>query len=382
MRITIATGPFYPTPPVPTGAVQRIWTDLGFEFARRGHHVTILACTYPGQAKNEVVSGVHIRRRTGLRQGKNIYLDILKDSWYSFRTSLLLPKADIIVSNAFWLPVLTQLRQKHVGKLVVHIARVPKGQLGLYRKTSAFDTVSEAMRDDILAQAPWAKGRVRVVPNPIDLGYFAPPASPPAAGPRAGGASRTVLFTGRVHPEKGLHLLVDACARLRRSHPDIRLRLVGAQRVNEGGGGDEYVAKLRGLARDLPLAIDAPIYDRKGLADALRAADLYCYPSLAEKGEAFGVAPLEAMATGIAPVVSNLACFKQFLVDDQNGLVFDHRASDPAGTLAEKLDQLLSDPARARAMGERAARRATDFGIPAVAEMHLRDFEQILESRP
>jgi glycogen synthase len=36
---------------------------------------------------------------------------------------------------------------------------------------------------------------------------------------------------------------------------------------------------------------------------------------VAETGEAFGVAPIEAMAYGCAPLVSNLACFRDFIED-------------------------------------------------------------------
>jgi glycosyltransferase involved in cell wall biosynthesis len=375
LAITIALGPFYPTPPAPTGAVQRIWSDLADEFARRGHKVTILACRHEGQPAEELRNGVVIRRRTALRQGKSIYRDILKDSWYSLRSFLLTPRADVVVSNAFWFPVLSALRQPGRGRVIVHVARAPKGQLRFYRRVACFDTPSEAIREQIIAEAPWAASRTKVVPYPINIEVFTPPPPGPADRPRAGGQTFTLLYTGRIHPEKGAHVLVEAYARVRARFPGLTLRLVGAQKVNEGGGGEDYLRELHAKAAGLPMVIDAPIYDRHGLAAALQQADFYCYPSLAEKGETFGVAPLEAMATGLAPIVSSLACFNQFMVDGQTGHVFDHRCGDPAGALAEKLAAMTADLGATRRMGEAAAVRARQFGYAAVAEQHLRDFQ-------
>lgn len=378
MNITIALGPFYPTPPAPTGAVQRIWSDLAGEFAQRGHRVTILACRHAGQPSEETDGLVRIRRRTSLRQGRNVYIDILKDSWYSSRAALLMPRADVVVSNAFWFPILAAWRQRTRGRLIVHVARAPKGQLRLYRGSAAFDTPSEAIREQIVAEAPWAAARTRVVPYPINTVVFTPPPPPAPGRSRVGTDERTLLYTGRIHPEKGVHLLVDAYARVHARHPNLRLRLVGAQKVNEGGGGDDYLRRLRERAGSLPLAIDQPIYDRRGLAGALQAADLYCYPSLAEKGETFGVAPLEAMATGLPPIVSDLACFRQFMIDGTTGAIFDHRCADPAGALAERLAAMLADPEATARMGRAAAERAGEFSYASVAEQHLRDFEAII----
>ena len=172
-----------------------------------------------------------------------------------------------------------------------------------------------------------------MTPYPINTDVFTP-----LDPPRVQNGSRTLVYTGkRIHPEKGVHVLVDAFARLHGEFPDLRLRLIGAARVNEGGGGEDYLRRLADSSKGLPVAIDEPIYDRAKLAAALCAGDLYCYPSLAERGETFGVAPLEAMATGLAPVVSDLACFRQFMIHGQTGFIFNHRASDPAAELAKRV---------------------------------------------
>jgi glycosyltransferase involved in cell wall biosynthesis len=132
------------------------------------------------------------------------------------------------------------------------------------------------------------------------------------------------------------------------------------------------------LAGPLPLEIAPPVYDREALRREICAATLYAYPSVAEKGESFGVAPLEAMACGHAPVVSALACFRDFLEDGRTGLVFDHRAEDAVQQLAQCLKRQLDNPTEHRAMAQSAATIAQRFSVDAIAEQYLADFQSLL----
>lgn len=373
MNITIINGPFYHTPPAPTGAVQRLWSDLAREFARRGHRVTILACRYAGQPREETrADGVVIRRRTSMTQGRWIYSDLLKDLWHNLRLFPLIPRADIIVTNSFWAPVLLRAKPG-AGKIVVCANRVPKGQFRLYDHAARLQAVSRAIADMIIAERPSSAPRVRVIPNPIDTEVFRPPQRE-----RWTGATRTILFTGRIHPEKGTHTLVEAFARLHATRPTLRLRLIGPQRVDQGGGGDDYLRRLRQAAGEHPIEILDPIFDRAALARALQDADYYTYPTLAEQGEALPVAPLEAMATGLAPVVSDIPQFRDYIVPERTGLVYEFRTPEVSVNLAAALARLIDDDALARRMGEHARLRARDFSYPHVTEMFLDDFRTLL----
>ena len=65
------------------------------------------------------------------------------------------------------------------------------------------------------------------------------------------------------------------------------------------------------------------IFSPSLLAKEIRKGDIFCYPSIAGLGETFGVALLRQWLR-LVPIVSNLDCFKDFIVDNENGLVFDH----------------------------------------------------------
>jgi glycosyltransferase involved in cell wall biosynthesis len=84
------------------------------------------------------------------------------------------------------------------------------------------------------------------------------------------------------------------------------------------------------------------------------------------------------MATGLPVVVSNLACFRDFVRPGENGLVFDHRASNPAEGLGQALAQLIDDPALAARMGSAGAATATGFGYEQVADAYIADFRDLV----
>ncbi len=376
LAITIVTGPWFPTPPGPAGAVERVWGDLARHFARMGHRVVVLSRAFDGLPSDETIEGVRTLRLTEWRQGRNVKIDLLKDACFSTRMLLRCPKADIVVTNAFWLPAMLALFKPGAGRISMNVQRMPKGQMFLYRKVDRLSAVSTAIADSIIKERPEIAAKVRIIPNPVDLLHFRPPASRELdATP---GKERVVTFTGRIHPEKGIHLLVEAMRRLRAEFPDLRLRLIGPSAVEHGGGGEKYMATLKAMAADEPVEFIPPIYERARLAEALQAASYYCYPSLAEQGEAQPIAPMEAMATGLAPVVSDIPQFRDYLTPGVHGEVFDHRSGDVAASLAAALRRLIADPARTKRMGENAAQTAQLYGYEEVARQYDADFRSLL----
>jgi glycosyltransferase involved in cell wall biosynthesis len=84
------------------------------------------------------------------------------------------------------------------------------------------------------------------------------------------------------------------------------------------------------------------------------------------------------MATGLVPVVSDLAVFRDYVEPGVTGFVFDHRGESAATNLAAALRSALADPARLAEVGRAAAAKAGSFSNQNVAKMYLRDFEELL----
>ncbi|MGA1399547.1 MAG: glycosyltransferase, partial [Phycisphaerales bacterium] len=147
----------------------------------------------------------------------------------------------------------------------------------------------------------------------------------------------------------------------------LRLRLVGPWEIAAGGGGRSLVAELEALAGPHAFEIPGPLADPAALAAELRGADLYCYPSTAARGEALPVAPLEAMACGLAPIVADLPQYSEVISSGRNGSVFDGSLDG----LRSSLDRLLSDPATRRSLDRRASVDARSLSVESIAARHL-----------
>ncbi|MEQ9667660.1 glycosyltransferase family 4 protein [Coleofasciculus sp. G2-EDA-02] len=374
MKISIVTGPWFPVPTLQGGAVPRLWQGLAEQFVAMGHQVTIVCRSYPSQPQQEILNGVKYFRYSGFPQSRSIAWDLLKDLAYALLVLLVLPRADILVINDFWLPVFASTLRPDAGRVVINAARFPKGQYHLYAGADRFVAPSKAIQEAIAKQYPTANSRLRVIPNPIDTSVFYPPVSP-----RPTRKDKTILYAGRIHPEKGIHLLLDAFAILCQQFPDVKLRILGPSRQNQGGGGEDYLHSLKIKAQELPVEFSEPIFEGKKLAEAYRTADLFCYPSLAEKGESFGVAPLEAMATGLVPIVSNLDCFRDFIEEGKTGYFFDHRSPNAAKTLSSTLTSALLNHKATGEMAIQASQNATCFSYENIAKLYLAEFEELLK---
>ncbi len=365
MRITIVQGAFLPIPPLLGGAVEKVWFNLGQEFARRGHTITHVSRAFKDLPAREVIAGVQHIRVSGFASPPTFARRMLLDFWFAARARSELPEADVLVTNTFWLPVLE--RRPGKGRLYAHVARYPKGQMKLYRR-AILQTVSAPIRDAIVSEDPTAAPRVRVIAYPLAERYFSP---------AVGAGENIILYTGRIHPEKGIHLLLQAFAALPSSAREgWRIVVVGPHEVAFGGGGDGYFGELKKIAAPVAAQVEfaGRIFDETRLIEHYRRARIFVYPSLAERGETFGLSVLEAMAAGAAPVVSNLACFQDFVRPGANGVVFDHRSADAAGALQTVLVGLLTNSVSIDPLRQAAWETARTYTLPRIADEFLADF--------
>jgi glycosyltransferase involved in cell wall biosynthesis len=377
VRITIVIGPFYPIPPVLGGAVEKAHLLLAGAYRDAGHEVTIVSRRYADFAVDEMREGIRHLRISSSDRSSNLVANLILDLIYSLRVAAALPPADITITNGFFLPLV--LPHRRAGKIYVQIGRYPKGQMALYWRADRLQAVSKAVAAGVARQAPWLAKKVRVIGYAIPDGLFA-----------AGGArQRVVLYVGRMAREKGIEMLLAAFAQLsERLAPDVvaawSLRIVGPYRTEEGGDGNAYLARLQALAAERAIRCDfvGPLFGEAALLAEYRRASVFVYPSLAEVGEALPRAPLEAMATGCATVVSRLECFADYIEDGVTGLSFDHRSHDPAADLATKLARLIAEPDLLRRISTAGRCAAEQFGVAPIAARMLEDFSALLDARP
>lgn len=372
MKITIITSPFGYIPPRGIGAVEKRWYDVGFEFIKQGHDVCFISKTDGNRKDSDtlVEHGVSYLFVKGYKRGM-LFLDLILDFIYSLKALLKMKSCDILVMNTFWTPALCGLFRKKYKISVYNVARMPKGQFGLYPAVDRLSCVSQAVKKVLVVQAPNLVDKIKVISNPVNTEVYSYTERDKADG------MIVVMYHGRIHPEKGLDILVKAYNSLLAEYDNLALVLVGTVSKEMGGGGDEYRRYLESLTHRKIKFVD-PISDAKRLSETIASCDIYCYPSVAEKGETFGVAPLEAMALGRPVIVSDLDCFKDFVEDGVNGFIFDHRDKGAVEQLSCLMKQLIENEDLCKDIGCRAAETAKKFSVANIADSYLRDFNQMM----
>lgn len=364
-------GFFLPMPPVAGGAVEKSWHQLARELARRGHAVTIISRTWKNWPQHETVDDVKYLRLRGHDHSKRLGLNLMLDLWWSIRVHCNLPPADIVVVNTISLACwLGRLRRK-AGKVVVMLGRMPKGQFRFYRRPARIYVPSKPVQEAVQTEASRFGSLIRAIGYPINWNGLAHNGAPIANQPV------TLGFVGRIHQEKGLHLLLKALQKLAKEPlPLWRAFICGPDDVSRGGSGADYLSSLRQLA---PSQVEflPPVFDEAALHAVYREIDVFCYPSLAAQGETFGVAVAEAMAAGAVPVVSNLPCFLDFVDDGKTGMIFNPHAPDAISELTALLRNLVQNEFLRKTLGSAAQTAVKRYDLSAFVDMLESDFAQL-----
>lgn len=327
-----------------------------------GNQVTFVCCGGGDDARMKFVR-LKKYKRTGSTKK-----DLIWDFFYSIKVLWKCPKTDILLCNTFWTPALAPLFRWKYRRLVYGVHRYPKGQFWLYPFVHAFICVSTAVADELRRQLGEDRN-VQTINNPVDVKM------PMVRG--ANNGNYMIVYAGRVHQEKGLDILFKAAELLAGKGMKVKLKIIGTTDCAKGGGGEAYVRHLSAIAPNVDVVWVDAIADAATLALEMQTGDCFAYPSVADKGETFGVAPLEAMALGMPVVLSDLPCFGDFARPGENSLQF-RRGTGAAARLADEVEYLISNPHESRRIAENAMRTASGFSKEKIALLYLRSFKAVL----
>jgi len=208
------------------------------------------------------------------------------------------------------------------------------------------------------------RGRHRVISNPIRLDAFGPLPHRQLLKATFGFSDFTILYAGRLAPEKRVDLLVRAIAGLVSEVPAVRLALLGRGSA-EGA--------LKSLCRSLRVAERVKFLgflpNSTTVAEVYNAADVFAIASTAETQS---IATMQAMACGL-PVVGVRAWGLGEYINGMNGLLVDP-GDVPA--LKQALAYLATHPQARTQLGQGGQKFVTRFSAPAIAS----EWEEIYQT--
>ncbi len=236
-----------------------------------------------------------------------------------------------------------------------------------YHNADAIIAVSAGMRADVLDCYPFVDpDRVHVVHNGIDTQAYRKVDDVDALVSHGIDPEKPyVLFVGRITRQKGIAHLLRAAAEFDDSVPLV-LCAASPDTPELGAEVAEAIDSLQQLREGVHW-LNGHL-DRSDVRQLLSHALVFACPSVYEP---LGIVNLEAMGCEAPVVASDVGGIPEVVVDSQTGLLVHYDEKDTAGfeaDFAAAINEVVADPAAARAMGQAGRARAiSDFGWDAIA---------------
>ena len=370
----------YEYPPVGGGG-GKVAEDICRKLAARGHEVGVLTAHWGDLPREEVRDGVHIWRISSLRRWPYkgdmramlgyvlaaipAGLRIIR-RWQPevLHTHFAVPSgaAAYALSRLSGLPYL----------LTAHLGDVPGGvpektdrwfrwvfpfTVPIWRRAAHVVAVSAFTRD--LAQRHYGV-QAQIIPNGVDL------AKAPAAEIRVGNPPR-ILFAGRLSPQKNVPGLVRILGRVR----DLPWK---ATVVGDGPQRSEVEAEIARLGLEERVAMPGWV-SPDDVLDYMRRADILLMPSLSEGMPVVGV---QALAAGLALVVSDIGGFVDLAREGENGYLCP---VEDEGAFADSLRGLLIAPEKLLAFRKASLSLARRFDLGNIVLAYEEALQRLLVSQ-
>ncbi|MDN4093164.1 DUF1957 domain-containing protein [Brevibacillus agri] len=352
-------------PPHVVGGLGRAVYDLARHLVRQGLEVHVLTRASDWSVAEEVMDGVHVHRLpTYIPAEQEDFLswvfqlnlamaDATERLWNSGVRPDIIHAHDWLVGWAameirerYSLPLISTIHAlehgRHQGIHTPFQERIHESERTLAHASDRVIVCSHYMAEEVRRLFGIPESKLRVIYNGVDL-------APPPAFDKGKlreelsiGDGPVLFFVGRLVQEKGVHLLLEAMARLRYEFGHATLLIAGKGPMQ---GQWQRRAEEMGIADRVKFLgfVDDARRDQLFLL-----ADLAVFPSLYEP---FGIVALEAMALGVPVLVADTGGLREIVRHGENGATM--YAGNP-DSLTDQLRWLLQDPEKRRQMAQTA----------------------------
>lgn len=363
--------------PFPGGVAEHLY-HLKEALKRRGHEVKVLTARYDGNEEEDVIRVGRILYTPPLSIFNRTKLTLT----FSFKLHLIVK--EIMRRQKFDIVHVHGPLALNLPGLALHYARAKTvatfhtsftgfnfhkiGRIFFKKDAKKLDACIFVSKEALRTLSPYRdfiKGKSYVIGNGVDLQRFNPEVEPIGELSRKG---KVILFVGRLEPRKGPHRLLRIFPELIKEEPELFLVIVG-----EGSMRGE-LERMAEPVRDR--VIFTGYISRDDLPRYYRSAFLYTSP--ATGGETFGIVLLEAMATGIPVVASNIAGYREVIRDGVNGLLAD---TEDVRAYRDALLRVLRDEDLRLRLIEEGFKTARKFSWDSIAEQVESVYFDVLSRR-
>ena len=359
LNIAIVTHAYYPQ----FGGVSEHVHHTCLELRKRGHRVTVITCGHRNHNSAAETDVVRIGSNVLVPyNGAFVNLTVGWNVYGKMKRVLSEGRFDVVHVHCPLIPVLplaaTRMSRDAALFGTFHASGRSSAAYSLFRPFlrkyySRLDGKIAVSRPAQEFVGKYFGGEYRIIPNGVDPDRFSPD-RPPAEGLNDGRLN--VLFVGRPDPRKGLEHLIRAMGIVRaNSRSPVRLVVVG-----DGPRRRHYEAMVRNLPPGSAVFTGSVSPDV--LPGYFSGAHVFCSP--ATMNESFGIVLLEAMASAVPVVASDIPGYRSVVSHGQDGLLC--RPGD-AQEMARAILLLLNDGALRREMGARGRDKALRFSWSNIA---------------
>lgn len=223
-------------------------------------------------------------------------------------------------------------------------------------KTNIIITNSLATKTSAQKYTLFPDSRYQIIYNGIDLDKFKVLKKANETHPFRENDETILMCVARFDPRKGIHTLIEAVSLLKKDKYRFKLILVGDGSLK---------LELKNLTDRLQLNKEVLFVGyRNDIPAILRTADIFVLPSLEE---GFGNVVVEAMASSVPVIASNIGGLSEIINDEKNGLLFETQNSQ---SLYEKIKKLIDDPLLREHYQKQAFIDAKKFSLKHMVQAH------------
>lgn len=377
-------------PPRVVGGLARHSEEISEALVNAWQQVNVITADHPNTPAYAQVNGVHVHRIKEAIKAPEFFpwvlhlnFGMLSKAHEIMRTQ----QIDVIHAHD-WLVAHAAIQLKHIYNkpLVATIHATERGRWsGIHNEIQAYVNsmewylnfeswrtivCSEYMRDEVMNNYNLPYEKIDIVPNGIkrDKFMFDFPDAWSFRRRMAADHEPLIVSVGRMVPEKGFQVLVQAAAEILAELPQARF-------VVAGKGGMLEELRSRAQAYGIADRFHLPGYvSDDDLLKLLRVADVAVYPSLYEP---FGIVALEGMAARTPVVVSDTGGLAGIVEHGVTGIKTYAGSPD---SLAWGIKQVLYHPEWSSWMVDQAYQRLIDtFNWDIIAEQTKAVYQRVLE---